>query len=151
MLHSANANVSFHNVQEDTAGSVANWHFQIGESVSIPVTEHYSFNYANQTVSLTSEGADVYALKFPSTATWQLFEKETQEKLLDNNRKAGPDSRNRKQAISDAQCLLQLPCCIFVVDAFLKQVCGQNNLLAVGGESADSSGLVEQLRVDLLS
>lgn len=111
-LHSADTDAYFYDIYKNTLGKMARWHLRIGASVDIPVTEHLSIELSTRRVTVAGT-ADVYALRFPSRATLQLFETEYRHKMLENTYELEYDSIFKDQAIQHtAQSMLQLACCI---------------------------------------
>ena len=98
-LLSANADVNFYDSNEDTAGKKAEWHLEIGTEVDVPVTDQFSLDLAGKRVTVAAEGADVYALKFPSTATLHLFEQEYNSRLFENTYAMQYNAKNKDQVL----------------------------------------------------
>lgn len=98
-LLSASADVNFYNINEDTAGKKAKWHLEIGTDVDIPVSDQFSVDLAGKRVTVAAEGSDVYAVKFPSTATLHLFEQEYNHKLFENTYEMEYNVKNKDQVM----------------------------------------------------
>lgn len=113
-MHSPNADVNFYDINEDTAGKKAKWHLEIGTDVDIPVTDQFSVDFATKRVTVAAEGADVYALKFPSDATLRLFEQEYNSRLFENTYEMAYNAKNKDQVILQHKFMLtaMLPSCV---------------------------------------
>lgn len=105
-LLSANADVNFYNINEDTASKKAKWHLEIGTDMDIAVTDQFSVDLAGKRVTVAAEGSDVYAVKFPSTATLHLFEQEYNHKLFENTYEMEYNAKNKDQVQLSSTCHL---------------------------------------------
>lgn len=106
-LLSANADVNFYDINEDTSGKKAQWHLEIGTDVDVLVTDQFSVDLAGRRVTVAAESGEVYALKFPTPATLQQFEQEYNSKLFENTYQLAYNQKN-KDTVSCGSALVML-------------------------------------------
>ena len=142
-LCSNNPDTNFYDINEDSAAKKKRWHLELGSDIDIAVTDQFSVDAATRRVTLASETA-VYALKFPSSVALQMFETEYNSRLFENTYGMKYDDKNRDQvtACKDACSILHsLRLLGSKLTHYLLSVCkvfGKDNVLTLGGETAES-------------
>ncbi|KAL3144985.1 hypothetical protein ABBQ32_003489 [Trebouxia sp. C0010 RCD-2024] len=112
-LCSSNPDMNFYDINEDSAVKKKDWHLELGSDIDISVTDQFSVDAASQRVTLAADTA-VYALKFPTPAALQMFTTEYNSRLFENTYGMKYDDKSRDQ------------------------VFGKDNVLTLGGETAES-------------
>ena len=104
---SANADVTFYDVNRNTSEKEAQWHVEIGTDVDVLVTDQFSIDLDGMRVTVAAESGDVYALKFPTPATLEQFEQEYNSKRSENTHQLAYDKKT-KDTVSCCCALVML-------------------------------------------
>ena len=141
-LCSGNPDLNFYDINEDSAAKKKEWHLELGSDIDIKVTDQFSVDATSKRVTLAADTA-VYALKFPTSAALAMFESEYNSRLFENTYGLKYDDKNRDQvAPAWNECSKQQALCQLVASSLtvchVCQVFGKDNVLTLGGETAES-------------
>lgn len=137
---SSNPDMNFYDINEDSAAKKKEWHLELGSDIDITVTDQFSVDTASKRVTLAAATA-VYALKFPTSAALQMFESEYNSRLFENTYGMKYDDKNRDQVMIKQKCMHTLCQHCGKLTCYMPSVCqvfGKDNVLTLGGETAES-------------